>query len=182
MVINNILAAFLLTFIYKSRRRISILTTQTNHKQTTSRREARDRKFTFNSLALNFVCFMHMLPTELVLLFSFYYSNWTSDYTQMMFTIAETVFTFQYANGFFVNIGVNSLFYDECVGMFGLLMKRRDSINTNNTNNTIHTNNNTRKQTIVNLRTGSLTINKESHHYNKKFKTNKRTIYPYLKK
>lgn len=147
MIINNILAIVLIVFIYKSRKRIISNLNGNITRRRQNRTEVRDRKFALNSIVLNICCFVLILPLQFDLCFSVYL-QWSPELTQMMFTIGVTLFTVLNGSTFFINLTVNSLFYDEFMAIF---TAREDVWTRNlviNTNSNSKNNNSTRNKSI----------------------------------
>jgi hypothetical protein len=110
--LNNILSTVMIIFIYKSRRYVNNL----------SNNNLRDRKFAINSIVLNLTCLVLKLPRLVfsVLFPMFNFIPFSLFVYECLITISQFLFCVDSASSFFINILVNSMFYDEFLIMVKL--------------------------------------------------------------
>lgn len=114
VVINNVLNVQLVIAVFNSRRRVSI-----NASSSSRNMSIRDRKFAFNSIALNLTCMVFKFPLAMTLLLS-NYLNLSGDQIGLLFTASVAFYTMDNGAAFFINFFMNSIFYDEFLSAFGI--------------------------------------------------------------
>lgn len=110
VLLNNTLSVLMIIVLYRSRKR---LTHVNNHIH------RRDRKFAFNAIGLNLMSTLCKLPIAVAL----FVSNLLQlelDEIQMLFNITLFIINIDSGASFFINLTVNSVFYDEFLVMFRL--------------------------------------------------------------
>lgn len=105
--INNALNVRMIFYVFKSRRRVANSTNSTSH---------RDRRFAISSISLNLCCLACKMPLTIGLLV-LSYMDIDYDLYEMLFTICISISTIDNADSFFVNMIVNTSFYDEFMRM-----------------------------------------------------------------
>jgi hypothetical protein len=120
--LNNILTAVIIIYIYRSRKKFKAFK-ENREKRATKK----DRKFAINSIVLNVKCLVCKMPLLVIMLVNSY-STLSSDTVEMLFTIGVTIFTIDNSSAFFINLMVNSIFYDEFLTMIGLRETKRRSV------------------------------------------------------
>lgn len=106
VVLNNVLSAMAIVFIYKSRQRIR----QTNS-SSNERTAMRDRKFAINSITLNLMSFVCKFPLLSYSCFSLLIND--EDLDEMISIICLSLSLVDNSSSLFVNMLVNSIFYEE---------------------------------------------------------------------
>lgn len=129
--INNVLAGIIIVFIFRSRKKF-----KTGKENREKRATLRDRKFAINSIALNFKCFLCKMPLLFTLLITSYVTV-DHETVQMLFTVSVTIFTIDNSSALFVNLMVNSIFYDEFMTMIGFKKRTKSSHSIFSSNSTI---------------------------------------------
>lgn len=123
IILNNVLNLIIIRYVFASRRNLKSLS-------------SRDRKFAVTSIGLNVCCLICKLPLMLgKLVLS--YQGVTLEQFQMWFTIFVAIATIDNADAFFVNMIVNSSFYDEFMRMVKLKKEKkieRSTLNQQKTN------------------------------------------------
>lgn len=139
-VINNCLVVVIIVFIFMSRNKFKAASMENNKE---NKRASKDRKFAVNSIVLNLKCFLCKLPILVLLLISTYL-NIPPDAVGMLFNIGVFIYTLDNTCPFFVNIMVNSIFYEEFIRYFSFNINTNANANTksknNNSNSTASTN------------------------------------------
>ena len=111
LIINNWLNIKAIRFIMASRRRVMNGNSNTNNGSLSSR----DRKFAVCSISLNLVSMITKLPFFI----AFLYSNLTLKDISLAIKITGTTAFIENGFSFFINMYVNSLFYEEFLSLFG---------------------------------------------------------------
>ena len=121
IVVNNFINVKIVWFIVSSRRKLaeSLRLTQTQRQNSS----AKDRKFAICSIGLNLTCMFLKLPMIIGLLIS---PSLKMDITQLslFFTALGFFYSLDNAASLFINLFVNSLFYEE---MLIMLRFKKDS-------------------------------------------------------
>ena len=134
IVINNILNIKTIRYIMASRRRVNENVTTRNGSLS-----SRDRKFFICSICLNVASMVLKLPFFIAILIVTY-SNLSVEKISLIMKITGTLTFIDDGLSFFVNLKVNSLFYDEFLKLFGFRKSqsndnRISNSNSNNINN-----------------------------------------------
>ena len=129
IIINNCLNFKTIRFIMASRRRVN-----GNHNNRNSSLSSRDRKFAICSVCLNLSAMILKLPFSLSLVI-LSYSNKSFEQMYSIIQITGTVSMIDNSFSFFINMFVNSLFYDEFLRLFGFRKSTSIEIITNSHNN-----------------------------------------------
>ena len=129
LIINNWLNIKTIRFIKASRKRVNGNATNRN-----SSLSSRDRKFAICSICLNLASMVSRLPFYICLVIVGY-ADFSYDLISLIIKIAGTITYFDNSFSFFVNMYVNSLFYDEFLRLFGIKKPRIDQTSTNNSVN-----------------------------------------------
>ena len=135
-VINNILTIAIITFIFKSRKKFASSNLNNNKNNNNNSTAVRDRKFAINSVVLNLMYFLCKLPLLIILTLSTF-NLLKLEQIGMLFTIGVAIYTIENACSFFINIFVNSLFYEEIAIMFNIRMSNK--IGTSSVGSTLNT-------------------------------------------
>ena len=135
IIINNWINIKTIRFIMASRRRVNV-----NAKNRNSSLSSRDRKFAICSICLNLVSMVCKLPFFICLLVVTY-ANLSFEEIVSIIKITSTITYIENGFSFFVNMLVNSLFYDEFMILFGLRKPPIHHVSTNNSFNSNNSNN-----------------------------------------
>ena len=111
LLLNLILIIIIVVYVFISRKKTSRNLGQLNRNSA-----IRDRKFAINSIILGLISFLLRIPFFVGLLASSHL-NLQPDQFELMFTILVTLIIFYNAAQFFINIAVNSIFYQELCTM-----------------------------------------------------------------
>lgn len=111
LVINNGLNICLIWYILLSRKRVAI--NVSNSQRNTSRK---DRKFAITSICLSLNALVCKLPLGIGVLVSDRLTN-NSDLITMVYMINLTIMNLENATSFYVNVFVNSMFFEEFLVM-----------------------------------------------------------------
>lgn len=137
--LNNILNALMVVFIFRSRRRIN--TNMTSRKVA----KKRDRTFAINVVFLNLTSTLCKIPFSVTLLVA-NYAQLSGDQILMLFNIVVSISIFDGGLSFFVNMFVNSVFYNEFLVMFRL--KKESAVTSFGSNNNNSRTNNRQSRSI----------------------------------
>lgn len=131
IVINNILNIKTILYILTSRRRVNENVTN-RHRSLSSR----DRKFFICSICLNVASLVFKLPFFISILIV-NYSNLSVEKISLIMKITGTLTYIDDGFSFFVNLLVNTLFYNEFLKLFGFRKSQSNDnrIQNNNSNN-----------------------------------------------
>ena len=110
ILVNNWLNIKTIRFIMESRRRV-------NGNATLNSLSSRDRKFAICSILLNLVCMVCKLPLFICLVI-IGYLNLTYEESNVIIKITGDISLIHNGFSFFINMYVNSLFYDEFLRLF----------------------------------------------------------------
>ena len=124
ILINNWLNIKAIRFIMASRRRVNGM-----HNNRNSSLSSRDRKFTICSICLNLLCMVCKLPFFICILIVTY-ANLNYEEIDLIIKIASTITYIENGFSFFINMFVNSLFYEEFLKLFAI--RKSSPIDTNN--------------------------------------------------
>lgn len=133
IIFNNLMNIKTIRFIMASRRRVAA-----NGRNISLSR--RDKKFSICSLCLNLAAIFFKMPFFLSVII-IGYSNKSVDEISLIMKITGMITYFDSGFSFFINMLVNSVFYNEFLRLFGF--KKSNSIETNNS--IINNNSNTNK-------------------------------------
>lgn len=128
ILVSNTFTVITIVFVFKSRARFRPTSSANNNlslNQTMILAAARDRKFAINSIALNLISLLLKSPYLLFLnLSAFLYLNEIPFQYYLIFEyVGILLFNLDNASSFYVNMVVNSMFYDE----FLIMVKFRES-------------------------------------------------------
>ena len=96
----------------------------------------RDRKFAICSVCLNLASMILKMPFSLTLVI-LSYSNKSFDEIYSIIKITGTVSNIDNGFSFFINMFVNSLFYNEFLKLFGIRKSNSTETNNNGTNSNL---------------------------------------------
>ena len=108
IVINNFLSGKMVWYLISTRKKIAVSLKHKHHSYST----VKDHKFALSSIGLNICCIICKLPLSLGLLVT-YNMTLDPDLMQLLFTIFVLIYTIDNGAAFFINITVNSIFYEE---------------------------------------------------------------------
>ena len=111
LILNNWLNIKTIRYIMASRRRVY----ENANSNRNSPLSSRDRKFAICSVTLNLASMVSKLP----FFFAFLYSNLTLKDIRLVLKITGTIAFIENGFSFFINMYVNSLFFDEFLSLFG---------------------------------------------------------------
>lgn len=112
--VNNILNVLMVLFINRSRKHIERGNNNT---------QKRDRRFAMNSIALNLTSSILKLPFSIALMVTNYLPM-SIDQIKMIFLITVTIGNLELASSFYINMMVNTVFYNEFLGWFKIKSNR----------------------------------------------------------
>lgn len=121
LFVSNTFTAITIIYIFKSRRKFRNMSAA-NHSLSNQRSASRDRKFAINSIALNLLSLVCKSPYLIFLnLASTHSLNSVSDQFYLIYQqLGILLFILDNACSFFVNMLVNSMFYEEFLVMVRL--------------------------------------------------------------
>lgn len=129
-LINNALIIRLVVFILASRKKVLV--------NVTSRKDmkysVKDKKFAISSIGLSFVAFVCKLPIGITYFVSFS-TGLNPDISEMVLAICSTIMIVENSASFYVNLSLNSIFYDEFMAMTGRTRKIISSFDDSKNNN-----------------------------------------------
>lgn len=138
---NNILIIKLVWFITSSRRKIA------NNIGNNQRTSSKDRKFAISAIGLSLVAFGCKLPLSVTIIVTSMINLTDLDLHFAIISIDLTILAMENAASFYVNLSLNSLFYQEVRQILGLSSFLETTTTTKNNNtNTADKNNKTLKQ------------------------------------
>lgn len=130
-LINNALIIRLITFILASRKKVFVNVASRKDKTYSTK----DKKFAISSIGLSLVAFVCKLPTGITYCVSFT-TGLNPDISEMVLAICRTIMIIENSAAFYVNMFLNSIFYDEFMVMIGrkerTLLKSDSNTVTNN--------------------------------------------------
>lgn len=115
LVVNNFLTIKLIRFVLASRARVTAQVIEQNKKIT--KRQYKDRRFAISSIAISITNFVSKLAVgvSLIVLGS---GITNFDTTQMLLDFNALLLAIESSSSFFINMALNSVFYDEFVTVF----------------------------------------------------------------
>ena len=127
VLINNVINVKMVVFIASSRRRLADRLGQAQLKSSS----IKDRKFAVCSIGLNLTCMILKLPLIICLL-AVNSMGMNLYQIQLLFTVVGMIYWIDNGASFFINLVVNSLFYEELLVMLRI---RKESIASMSTRN-----------------------------------------------
>ena len=141
IITNNVVSFKTIRFIMASRQRVGVI----GARNRSSSLSKRDQKFSICSVCLDIVSIISKLPF-LVTILTIYSLKISNDVTNLVFKITNTLSYMDNGFSFFINMYVNSLFYEEFLILFGFKKSRSESNNTTTNSSLNNINNNKKSQ------------------------------------
>lgn len=112
-VLMTLISTSIIVIVVRSRLKINSLSSLSS----SSRISTKDKKFAITTIILNLAFLVFNLPVEVLLVFG---GGLEPDLYNLIYYILNTLYYWNYANDFYIQIGVNSLFRNEFLSTFGL--------------------------------------------------------------